>query len=109
MNIVDIHTVVKLFMKIVAPIIMSISLMMILSTTTYNGYGQMVANTTTTTNTTNITDTPAATADSNNQINQNMSQPPQEEITLAEQQIPSQANQTDSIIESSDSLMNERL
>jgi hypothetical protein len=108
MNIVDIHIVVKLFMKIVAPIIMSISLMMILSITTYSGYGQMVANTTTT-NTTNITDTTAATADSNNQINQNMSQPPQEEITLAEQQIPSQANQTDSIIESSDSLMNERL
>ncbi|WP_458744236.1 hypothetical protein [Candidatus Nitrosocosmicus sp. T] len=96
-------------MKIVAPIIMSISLMMILSITTYSGYGQMVANTTTTTNTTNITDTTAATDDSNNQINQNMSQPPQEEITLAEQQIPSQANQTDSIIESSDSLMNERL
>jgi hypothetical protein len=110
MNIVDIHTVVKLFMKIVAPIIMSISLMMILSTTTYSGYGQMVANTTNTTNTTNITDTTAtATADSNNQINQSMSQPPQEEITLAEQQIPSQANQTDSIIKSSDSLMNERL
>jgi hypothetical protein len=109
MNIVDIHTVVKLFMKIVAPVIMSISLMMILSITTYSGYGQMVANTTTT-NTTNITDTTAtATADSNNQINQNMSQPPQEEIILAEQQIPSQANQTDSIIESSDSLMNERL
>ncbi len=83
--------------------------MMILSITTYSGYGQMVANTTTTTNTTNITDTTAATDDSNNQINQNMSQPPQEEITLAEQQIPSQANQTDSIIESSDSLMNERL
>jgi hypothetical protein len=97
-------------MKIVAPIIMSISLMMILSTTTYSGYGQMVANTTNTTNTTNITDTTAtATADSNNQINQNMSQPPQEEITLAEQQIPSQANQTDSIMESSNSLMNERL
>jgi hypothetical protein len=109
MNIVDIHTVVKLFMKIVAPVIMSISLMMILSITTYSGYGQMVANTTTI-NTTNITDTTAtATADSNNQINQNMSQPPQEEIILAEQQIPSQANQTDSIIESSDSLMNERL
>ncbi len=109
MNIVDIPTVVKLFMKIVAPVIMSISLMMILSITTYSGYGQMVANTTTTTNTTNITDTTAATADSNSQINKNMSQPPQEEITLAEQQIPSQANQTDSIIESSDSLMNERL
>jgi predicted PurR-regulated permease PerM len=109
MNIVDIHTVVKLFMKIVAPVIMSISLMMILSITTYSGYGQMVANTTTT-NTTNITDTTAtATADSNNQINQNMSQPPQEEIILAEQQIPSQANQTNSIIKSSDSLMNERL
>jgi hypothetical protein len=84
--------------------------MMILSTTTYSGYGQMVANTTNTTNTTNITDTTAtATADSNNQINQSMSQPPQEEITLAEQQIPSQANQTDSIMESSNSLMNERL
>jgi hypothetical protein len=112
MNIVDIHTVVKSFMKIVAPVIMSISLMMILSITTYSGYGQMVANTTNTTNTTNITDTTAtatATADSNNQINQNMSQPPQEEITLAEHQIPSQANQTDSIIKSSDSLMNERL
>ena len=110
MNIVDIHTVVNLFMKIVAPVIMSISLMMILSITTYSGYGQMVADTPNTTNTTNITDTTAtATADSNNQINQNMSQPPQEEITLAEQQIPSQANQTDSIIESSDSLMNERL
>jgi hypothetical protein len=112
MNIVDIHTVVKLFMKIVAPVIMSISLMMILSITTYSGYGQMVADTTNTTNTANVTDTNAtatATADSNNQINQNMSQPPQEEITLAEQQIPSQANQTDSIMESSNSLMNERL
>jgi hypothetical protein len=97
-------------MKIVAPVIMSISLMMILSITTYSGYGQTVADTTNTTNTTNITDTTAtATADSNNQINQSMSQPPQEEITLAEQQIPSQANQTDSIIKSSDSLMNERL
>ena len=64
MNIVDKHTVVKLFMKIVVPVIMSISLMMILGITTYSGYGQMVANTTTTTNTANITDTTAATADS---------------------------------------------
>ena len=110
MNIVDIHTVVKLFMKIVVPVIMSISLMMILGITTYSGYGQMVANTTTTTNTANITDTTAAAAaDSNNQINQNISQPVQEEINLAEQPIPSEANQTNSTIESSDSLMNERL
>ena len=106
MNIVDIHTVVKLFMKIVVPVIMSISLMMILGITTYSGYGQMAANTATTAN---ITDTTAATADSNNQINQNTSQSPQEDINLPKQQIPSQANQTNSIIESSDSLMNERL
>ena len=80
--------------------------MMILSITTYSGYGQTVANTTTA----NITDTTAAAAaDSNNQINQNKSQPTHEEINPAEQQIPSEANQTNSIIESSDSLMNERL
>ena len=80
--------------------------MMILGITTYSGYGQMAANTATTAN---ITDTTAATADSNNQINQNTSQSPQEDINLPKQQIPSQANQTNSIIESSDSLMNERL
>ena len=72
-------------MKIVVPVIMSISLMMILGITTYSGYGQMATNTATTAN---ITDTVAATADSNNQINQNSSQPAQEKINLAEQQIP---------------------
>ena len=62
------------------------------------------------TTTANITDTTAAAAaDSNNQINQNKSQPTHEEINPAEQQKPSEANQTNSIIESSDSLMNERL
>jgi len=93
----------KSFTKIVVPVIMSISLMMILSTTSYSSYGQTVANTTTAT----ITDT--AAVNSSNQTNPNVSQPVQEEINQAEQQIQTQTNQTNSTSDSSDSLMNERL
>ena len=96
------------FMKIVVPVIMSLSLMMILSTTSYNGYGQPVANTTNT-NTTTITDT--AAPDISNQTNQNVSQFDQADIDQSEPQIQSQANQTNSTsaTDSSDLLMKERL
>ncbi len=96
------------FMKIVVPVIMSLSLMMILSTASYNGYGQPVANTTNT-NTTTITDT--AAADISNQTNQNVSQFDQADINQSELQIQSQANQTNSTsaADSSDLLMKERL
>ena len=94
------------FMKIVVPVIMSLSLMMILSTTSYSGYGQPVANTTNTTTTT-IADTTAA--DTSNQTNQNVSQLAQADINQAEPQIQSQANQTNSTSDSSDLLMKERL
>jgi hypothetical protein len=96
------------FMKIVVPVIMSLSLMMILSTTSYNGYGQPVANTTNT-NTTTITDT--AAADISNQTNQNVSQFDQADINQSELQIQSPANQTNSTsaTDSSDLLMKERL
>ena len=98
----------KSFMKIVVPVIMSLSLMMILSTASYNGYGQPVANTTNT-NTTTITDT--AAADISNQTNQNVSQFDQADINQSELQIQSQANQTNSTsaADSSDLLMKERL
>ncbi|WP_458719488.1 hypothetical protein [Candidatus Nitrosocosmicus sp. R] len=95
------------FMKIVVPVIMSLSLMMILSTASYNGYGQPVANTTNT-NTT-ITDT--AAADISNQTNQNVSQFDQADINQSELQIQSPTNQTNSTsaADSSDLLMKERL
>ena len=76
---------------------------MILSTTSYSGYGQPVANTTTT-----IANTTAP--DISNQTNQNVSQLVQPaDIDQAEPQIQSQANQTNSTSDSSDLLMKERL
>ena len=76
---------------------------MILSTTSYSGYGQPVANTTTT-----IANTTAP--DISNQTNQNVSQLVQPaDIDQAEPQIQSQANQTTSTSDSSDLLMKERL
>ena len=97
------------FMKIVVPVIMSLSLMMILSTTSYSGYGQQVTN-----NTVNTT-----AEDTSNQTNQNVSQlvqadvnqadVNQADVNQAEPQIQSQANQTNSTSDSSDSLMKERL
>ena len=76
---------------------------MILSTTSYSGYGQPVANTTTT-----IANTTAP--DISNQTNQNVSQLVQPaDIDQAEPQIQSQANQTNSTSNSSDLLMKERL
>jgi hypothetical protein len=86
-------------MKIVVPVIMSLSLMMFLSTTSYSGYGQPVTN-----NTTNTT-----AADTSNQTNQNVSQLVQADVNQAEPQIQSQANQTNSTSDSSDSLMKEQL
>lgn len=74
---------------------------MILSTTSYSGYGQPVANTTIA----NTTD-----PDISNQTNQNVSQLVQPaDIDQAEPQIQSQANQTNSTSDSSDLLMKERL
>ena len=98
----------ELFMKIVVPVIMSLSLMMILNTASYNAYGQPVANTTNA-NTATITDTIAA--DISNQTKQNVSQFDQTDINQLEPQIPSQANQTNSTSapDSSDLLMKERL
>ena len=90
------------FKKIVVPVIMSLSLMMILGTTSYSGYGQPVANTTTT-----VADTTAA--DTSNQTNQNVSQLAQADVNQAEPQIQSQVNQTNSTSDSSDLLMKERL
>ena len=91
------------FLKIIVPVIISLSLMMILSTTSYSGYGQPVANTTTT-----IANTTAP--DISNQTNQNVSQLVQPaDIDQAEPQIQSQANQTNSTSDSSDLLMKERL
>jgi len=78
---------------------------MILSTTSYSGYGQPVANTTTTTTTIGNTTAP----DTSNQTNQNVSQLAQEDFNQAEPQIQSQANQTNSTSNSSDLLMKERL
>jgi hypothetical protein len=95
----------KSFMKIVGPVIMSLSLIMILSTTSYSGYGQPVANTTTTTTTIGNTTAP----DTSNHTNQNVSQLAQEDFNQAEPQIQSQANQTNSTSDSSDLLMKERL
>jgi hypothetical protein len=95
----------KSFMKIVVPVIMSLSLIMILSTTSYSGYGQPVANTTTTTTTIGNTTAP----DTSNHTNQNVSQLAQEDFNQAEPQIQSQANQTNSTSDSSDLLMKERL
>jgi hypothetical protein len=96
-------------MKIVVPVIMSLSLMMFLSTTSYSGYGQQVTN-----NTVNTT-----AEDTSNQTNQNVSQlvqadvnqadVNQADVNQAEPQIQSQANQTNSTSDSSDSLMKERL
>jgi hypothetical protein len=86
-------------MKIVVPVIMSLSLMMFLSTTSYSGYGQPVTN-----NTTNTT-----AADTSNQTNQNVSQLVQADVNQAEPHIQSQANQTNSTSDSSDSLMKEQL
>ncbi len=77
---------------------------MILSTTSYSGYGQPVANTTTTTTTIDNTTAP----DTSNQTNQNISQLAQD-FNQAEPQIQSQANQTNSTSDSSDLLMKERL
>ena len=94
------------FMKIVVPVIMSLSLMMILSTTSDSGYGQPVANATTTTTTT-IANTTAS--DTSNQTNQNVSQPVQANISQTEPLIQSQTNQTNSTSGSSDLLMKERL
>ena len=105
MNIVDLDIMMKSFMKIVIPIIMSLSLIMILSTTSYSGYGQPVANTTSFT--TNIANTTAP--DTSNQTDQNVSQLAQADINQAEPQIQSQANQTNSSSDSSDLLMKERL
>ena len=91
------------FLKIIVPVIISLSLMMILSTTSYSGYGQPVANTTTT-----IANTTAP--DISNQTNQNVSQLVQPaDIDQAEPQVQSQANQTNSTSDSSDLLMKERL
>jgi hypothetical protein len=93
----------KSFLKIIVPVIISLSLMMILSTTSYSGYGQPVANTTTT-----IANTTAP--DISNQTNQNVSQLVQPaDIDQAEPQVQSQANQTNSTSDSSDLLMKERL
>jgi hypothetical protein len=93
----------KSFLKIIVPVIISLSLMMILSTTSYSGYGQPVANTTTT-----IANTTAP--DISNQTNQNVSQLVQPaDIDQAEPQVQSQANQTNSTPNSSDLLMKERL
>jgi hypothetical protein len=93
----------KSFLKIIVPVIISLSLMMILSTTSYSGYGQPVANTTTT-----IANTTAP--DISNQTNQNVSQLVQPaDIDQAEPQVQSQANQTNSTPDSSDLLMKERL
>ena len=92
------------FMKIVVPVIMSLSLMMILSTTSNSGYGQPVANTTTTTTIANTT-----ASDTSNQTNQNVSQPVQANISQTEPLIQSQTNQTNSTSGSSDLLMKERL
>ena len=91
------------FKKIVVPVIMSLSLMMILSTTSYSGYGQPVANTTYHYS----IDTTAA--DTSNQTNQNVSQLAQADVNQAEPQIQSQVNQTNSTSDSSDLLMKERL
>lgn len=76
--------------------------MMFLSTTSYSGYGQPVTN-----NTATIVNTTAA--DTSNQTNQNVSQLVQADVNQAEPQIQSQANQTNSTSDSSDSLMKERL
>jgi hypothetical protein len=95
----------KSFMKIVVPVIMSLSLIMILSTTSYSGYGQPVANTTTTTTTIGNTTAP----DTSNQTNQNVTQLAQEDFNQVEPQIQSQANRTNSTSDSSDLLMKERL
>ena len=95
----------KSYMKIGVPVIVSLSLMMILATTSYSSYGQPVANTTTTS--IPIADTPAT--DTSNQINQNVSQLTPADINQAEQQIQSQANQTNSTSSSSDLLLKERL
>ncbi len=92
-------------MKIGVPVIVTLSLMMILATTSYSSYGQPVANTTTTS--IPIADTPAN--DTSNQINQNVSQLTPADINQAEQQIQSQANQTNSTSSSSDLLLKERL
>ena len=90
------------FMKIVVPVIMSLSLMMILSTTSYSGYGQQVTN-----NAATIVNTTAE--DTSNQTNQNVSQPVQANISQTEPLIQSQTNQTNSTSGSSDLLMKERL
>ena len=90
------------FLKIVVPVIISLSLMMILSITSYSGYGQPVANTTTT-----IANTTAP--DISNQTNQNVSQLVQPDTDQAEPQIQSQANQSNSTSDTSDLLMKERL
>ncbi len=90
------------FMKIVVPVIMSLSLMMILSTTSNSGYGQLVANTTPIANTT--------APDFSNQTNQNVSQPVQANISQTEPLLQSPTNQqTNSTSGSSDLLMKERL
>jgi len=105
MNIVDLEMMMDSFMKIVVPVIMSLSLMIFLSTTSYSGYGQPVANTPTTINTT-IANTTAP--NTSNQTNQNVSQLAQADINQVEPQMQSQANQTNSTT-SSDLLMKERL
>jgi hypothetical protein len=87
------------FMKIVVPVIMSLSLMMFLSTTSYSSYGQQVTN--------NAANTTAA--DTSNQTNQNVSQLVQADVNQAEPHIQSQANKTNSTSDSSDSLMREQL
>ena len=78
---------------------------MILSTTSYGGYGQPVGNTTSFT--TNIANTTAS--DTSNQTDQNVSQLALADINKAEPQIKSQTNQTNSSSDSSDLLMKERL
>ena len=105
-NIVDLEVMMESFMKIVVPVIMSLSLMMILSTTSYSGYGQPVANTPTNFNTT-IANTTAPNI--GNQTNQNVSQLAQADINQAEPQIQSQTNQTNSTTGSLDLLMKESL
>src|SRR4051812_19865774 len=100
-NIVDLDIMMKTFMKISVLVIMSLSLMMILSTTSYSGYGQPVA-----TSTTTIANTTAP--NTSNQTNQNVSQLAQEDFNQAKPQIRSQANQTNSTSDSSDLLMKER-
>jgi len=102
-NIVALEMMMESFMKIVVPVIMSLSLMMILSTTSDSGYGQPVANATT--NIANVT-----APDTSNQTNQNVSQPVQANINQTEPLLQSQTNQTtNSTSGSSDLLMKERL